>query len=213
MASRRVRRILFCVAVAACAACTAEHAFQGDSYSPDETLPVDDPTLRADTGSTCDGGACDAAVDALPPPDLEAGAPPSNACATARNIGTVSGDTITPSLQTTGTCSEWLKLRATENDSSVLAVAMKLRISVTSDANADLYVYLDPNNDTLSCDLPYAVSNGVGAGESEITSVSWGESIVGNRSDDSRTVNILVLFPDTACSAATSWSLVVDGNR
>jgi len=212
MPSRRAR-LLFAVAVAASAACSAEHAFQGDGYSPDETLPVDDPTLRADTGIVCDGSSCDDAADALAPPDLEAGAPPSNVCTAARDIGTVSGDTITPSLQTTGTCSEWVKLRATENDSSVLAVPMKLRISVTSDANADLYVYLDPKNDTLSCDLPYAASNGVGAGESEITSVSWGESVVGNRSDDSRTVNILVLFPDATCDASTAWSLVVDGNR
>ncbi len=213
MLSRRARRLLLLVAVAACAACTAEHAFQGDSYTPDETLPVDDPTLRPDTG--CDGAACaDAAADVLSPPNLdEAGAPPSNVCTAARDIGTVSGDTITASLQTTGTCSEWLKLRATENDNSVFAVPMKLRISVTSDANADLYVYLDANADTVSCGVPYAVSNGVGPGESEIASVQWGESVVANRSDDSRTVNILVLFPDTVCNASTSWSLVVDGNR
>lgn len=213
MPSRRARRVLFCAAVAACAACSAEHALQGDGYFPDETLPVDDPTLRADTGGSCDGGSCDAAADAIVPPNLEAGAPPSNVCTAGRDIGTLGGDTITPALQTTGTCSEWVKLRATENDDSVFAVAMKLRISVTSDANADLYVYLDPKNDTLSCDVPYAASNGVGPGESEIASVSWGESVVGNRSDDSRTVNILVLFPDEACSASTSWSLVVDGNR
>ena len=215
MLSRRARRAVFLGCVVACVACTAEHAFQGDSYTPDETLPVDDPTLRADSGVVCDGGACaDAAADALPPPDLgEAGAPPSNVCTAARDIGTVSGDTITPSLQTTGTCSEWVKLRATENDNSVFAVPMKLRVSVTSDANADLYVYLDANADTISCDVPFAVSNGVGAGESEITSVQWGESVVANRSDDSRTVNILVLFPDSVCNASTSWSLVVDGNR
>lgn len=215
MPSRRTsiaRRGLFLGALAACAACGVEHAFQGDPYRPDEFLPIGEESVRPEAG--CDGGSCaDAEADAPPPPNLDAGAPPSNTCLGARDIGRVSADKVGPSLQATGTCSEWLKLRATEDDSGFTGAAMKLRVSVVSDDDADLYVYLDARNDVLSCELPFASSTSNGAGGTEIANAKWGETFGGNNSDDSRTVSILVLFPRSACGRNSGWTLVVDGNR
>ena len=59
MPSRRTsiaRRGLFLGALAACAACGVEHAFQGDPYRPDEFLPIGEESVRPEAG--CDGGSC-----------------------------------------------------------------------------------------------------------------------------------------------------------
>lgn len=201
---------------AAFVACSSEGALQGDAYAPDNTLPTAPPTVRSrDAGAGCDG-ACDASADVIVPPAADASANgPKNTCETARDIGTMSGDTTGPSLSTKGSCSEWLRLRATENDNGVFGKPMKLTVTVTPPADQDvtLYAFLDPDKDVVVCLPATAVAQSAGAGGVESLELSWGEGSVANGNDDGRTVGLLVFQQGAGCSGDETWSLVVDGNR
>ena len=192
---------------------------QGTAYAPDTTLPVGPPTIRtADGAVACGAGggaSCDASVaDVIVVPTVDASSAPTNTCETAKDMGTLSGDTASPSLSAKGTCSEWLKLRATEDDNSVFGKQLKLAIKLTPPANQDLdlFAFFDPAKDVTSCAAPFATSQNPGAGVAESIALAWGEGAVANGADEGRTVNVLVLYASGSCSSGEQWSLTVDGN-
>jgi hypothetical protein len=198
-----------------CGACGASGLLQGDSFEPDGALPTEPASDRFDA-SACDGAAtCDAGPPDSAPilPVADGAAPPSNTCEAPRDIGTVSGDTGSQTLTATGGCSEWLTLRATEDNSSALGAAMKVTLTLVSQGHDfDLYAYFNPAKDVISCTAPFARSETRGLAD-ELINLTWGEGTVANGSDDSRTINVAVQSAAGPCPPTASWTLLVAGNR
>jgi hypothetical protein len=135
-----------------------------------------------------------------------------NTCETARSVGTISGDTNADKVTTEGTCSEWLKVRVTENQESFVAYPQKILVTLVPPKGVDLdvEVYVNLTSDLNEC----AAVRGSGrtAGDkTEAVPLTWGEEAAANGAEDGRTVNILVKAKG-ACNDQ-SWSLIVEGNR
>jgi hypothetical protein len=188
--------------------CGNSDLLQGDTYSPNNELPIAPATDRPEGGTTRDGGISDA--EALPIGD--ASTAPSNTCETARDIGKISGDQSNGVLDTSGTCSEWLSFRATEDSNSTRGTPMKVTITVTpKGGDFDLYVYLDAIRDARSCSAPYSSSFLAGP-QVETIALTWGEGSVANADDDTRTVGIAVIRTGGPCGTG-SYDLHVEGNK
>jgi hypothetical protein len=205
--------------LAAAVACGTDGLLQGDAFTPDGTLPTEPASERDAAGGSCDGGdggtACEGGVaDSAPPLVVPDGAtPPSNTCQTARAVGTVSGDTGATSLTATGTCSEWISLRATEDNSSALGAPMKVSLTLTSMGHDfDLFVYLNTSKDVLACSTPIAMSETRGTID-EIVPLTWGEGTVANGSDDGRTIGVAIQSAQGPCPPGSGWTLTANGNR
>jgi hypothetical protein len=197
------------------AACGSDGLFQGDALNLEGALPVDPASDRRDAAlSGCEGGGCEAGADAGPTlPVVDGATPPSNTCLTARAFGTVSGDTAAQVLIATGACSEWVSVRATEDNSSAIGAGMKLNLTLASTGHDfDLFVYYDPVRDVVACSSPFAASATPGLRD-EIVALSWGEGTVANGSDDSRTVRVAVQSASGPCPPGASWTLTAAGNR
>jgi hypothetical protein len=141
------------------------------------------------------------------------GCPAPNTCPTARDLGRVSGDNNADQVSAQGSTSEWLKVRVTE-DSTVLAASLKATFTLVSPAasNFDLFVYYDPLKDVTVCTPPTAKSQQQ-AGISDTVSLIWGEGLIPNGVDDSRTVNVEVRHISGPCGGTAKWTLVVQGNK
>lgn len=202
------------VLATALAACGEDGVLQGEPYATQGALPIDPPSLR----DACGEAGCPVDAGPTPVPERDAGADagvtalPSNTCTTARAIGTVAGDAPSPPVTTTGTCAEFVSVRATEQNNNALGTAMRLRITMSpAGHDFDLYAFLNPGQDQLACTSPYARSetNGV---VPETIDLQWGEGSVANGSDDSRTVVLAVTSASGPCPPGSSWSLTVTGN-
>jgi hypothetical protein len=217
-ASRRPARPLRMLAAAflfvspavVASACQEDGLVQGEGFAPSATLATGPGQPRP---PPCEGGEC--AVEAATPipesgPDV-GGIAPINTCATAKVLGAVSGDTAANVITATGSCSEWLRVRVTENDTGVGGSAQQVRITLTpTGQDYDLLAYVDTANDVLSCINPTLRSEKTGTAVDEVT-LSWGEGATGNNADDSRDVSILVVAKEP-CAGGSSWSLSVRGN-
>jgi hypothetical protein len=172
----------------------------------------------------CDGGTCAHPHDAgrsgtdggRGSVDSGAGAScdENNACQTAHDLGAVQGDKGSDSVSATGSGSTWLKVRATEADSSLIGHPMILTVTLNSPADEkfDLYVYGNPDADTVECSSVMGQS----VGQSPATaSLKWGElGYWANDKDDSRTISIEVRSANanTTCDPNEKWNLTVKGN-
>lgn len=190
--------------------CGSSGLLQGDDYTPDGSMLQAAPT---DRDALADGGCgddCDAGDASAPVPVGDGSALPSNTCESARQIGSVSGDVPGAILRTEGTCSEWLRFRATEDNSGALGQAMKIAISLVPQGNDfDLYGYVDAERDQLVCAAPTARSETLGASMNEAVVLTWGEGTVANGSEDGRNVGVLVYSPYGPCPSGSGWSLTV----
>ncbi len=137
----------------------------------------------------------------------------SATCAAAMDLGTVSGDTGADMKTASGYQSAWYRLRVTENDSSVIGVALRLTARLTSPAgtNYDLYLYVNEGSDVIECTTVRGSGNSTGTMDS--VSISWGEGTVANGVDDSRSVSIEVRPVSGPCSASQPFQLVLLGNQ
>jgi hypothetical protein len=211
----RSKWTLVLAVVLACVACGTDGLLQGDGFVPNGTLPIAPASNRLDAGGGCDGAGCDASVpDSAPVKTVPDGAtPPSNTCQTARDIGTLSGDTGAQTLTANGTCSEWISLRATEDNSGAIGAPMKVKLTLQSHGhNFDLYAYFNAVRDVVSCDSPAAKSETLGTVD-EVIPLMWGEGSVANGSDDSRTIRLAIQSGDGPCPAGSGWTLKAEGNR
>ena len=216
--SRMTRVVAFVLTAFAAAtvtgACAKEAPLQGDPFVPDGALPVDPVSDRLDASRGCnDGATCDSGDAGLTLPAVDGGGDPKNTCQTARSFGTLSGDTGAQTITTNGTCSEWLTLRATEDDSGPIGATMKVTLTLKPVGHDfDLYAYLSPTRDELSCAMPYAVSPAGGTVD-EVITLSFGESTVANGSDEGRTIGVVVLSARGPCPPSSGWTLTANGNR
>jgi hypothetical protein len=157
-----------------------------------------------------DGGSGDAGSDAAVDPTCAA----TSTCLTsARDIGTVSGDTGSDVLTTKGTKSQWVKVRVTEDNSSFFGQQLKVKAELASPTgtNYDLHVYVDHAADTVSCTTVSSESK-LGPGQIDQVIENWGEGTLGNGSLDDRTVSIYVENVSGLCGAPHEWTLTVSGN-
>ncbi|AKU99275.1 hypothetical protein AKJ09_05939 [Labilithrix luteola] len=191
--------------------CGSTGLLQGEDYAPDgailQAAPTDRDALR---DAACGDDCNDAGEASAPVPVGDGSALPSNTCETAREIGSLAGDQPGAILKTQGTCSEWLRFRATEENSGALGAAMKIAVSLVPQGNDfDLYGYVDPNRDQLVCATPTARSETLGSSTNEAIILTWGEGTVANGADDSRNVGLLVYSPYGPCPASAGWSLTI----
>jgi hypothetical protein len=214
---------LLLLGVAAFVACGNGDLLQGDDYRPNGELATAPPSERIEGATSCDAGeggpadgaACDAgAADVKQLPIGDASTAPTNTCETARAIGTISGDVGATKVNAQGACSEWISVRATEDSSSALGVAMKAKLTLTPAAgDFDLFVFYDPVRDVRACTAPFASSFASGT-TVETASLSWGEGSVANGSDDGRTIGVAIIKMGGPCGPdAGSWTLLAEGNR
>ncbi len=175
------------------------------------------PRRNAD-GGTQDAGErapAESTPEAVPVP-RDAGAPERdagaascaapNACATATDLGAISGDTGSPTLTHSGTASSFYKVRVREDDDGFLAAPMKLRVELRS-AQAGAYDLLVYNDGT--CVKPAAEKKGGAAP----ASLSWGEEFTGNGDDDSKTIVVEVRQIAPCAAPPPTYTLTLAGNK
>jgi hypothetical protein len=208
----------------------------GDPGSDDPSAEGRFSTADTDAAPVADAGppAVDACADAWPPcqySDPEAGAdldasdtPDKGAscdypatCSGATSMGSVCADQGSDSKTYSGTGSMWLAISAQECDHGVTQSTLKISatLDVPEGENFDLYMYMDTDNNTVTCTKLARKSTGVGS-TTESTEIQWGDDgpfSFSNNSDDSRPIRLEVRHISGTCSDTTKWKLTVYGNR
>ena len=137
------------------------------------------------------------------------------ACAGARNLGSVSGDTGHGFAHATGSTSEWLVIRITEDDSNIFShPSLKAKFMLTHDANTvyDLYVYRSSGTGDRNCSSVTAQGTRTSTVNVAGASLEWADTYGLGGNDDSRNIVIEVRHVSGPCGAARPWYLDVDGN-
>ncbi len=177
-------------------------------------VPTATPTASTDAGQIVivdsgvepkDAGAGDSGA---PPPSCKA----TNTCMVATTLAAVSGDTGSTIRNATGEKSEWLVVRITEDDNSVIGAKLRAKVELTStpSSNYDLFVYV-PGSDKRECTS--VTKSSTSTGTTDTVSVDWGEGSVANGGDDSRPITIEVRHVSGLCDASHKWTLKVTGNN
>ena len=182
----------------------------------------------ADDGSTPSDDAGIVIIDAYAPDDarwddsaaaltFDSGAPTCGfptVCPQTRGIGTISGDTspANNTVTTTGSTSEWISVRVTENNNSGFGHAMSITAKLTSAAatNYDLFVYVNDGSAKAECTKVAGLSSDPGS--TDTASAKWGEGSVANGKVDDATVTIRVQHITGPCDTIDPWKLEVTGN-
>ena len=128
----------------------------------------------------------------------------ANPCASATNLGNVSGDTGADTKNAQGSTSEWLTVRVTEDDSDIAGVPLWLKANLTSPpgTNFELHVYV-PGSDTQECSA--VTKSSTNASGAQSASVEFGEgSGFSNGSSDDRPVTIEVRHVSGTCDRRRS---------
>jgi hypothetical protein len=213
-----VARCLFFAIVASSMVACEFGSDEGKAVAPDAgaAAPKPDPGVEVtkDAGAPShDAGAEaeDAAGDASA---LSCDFPTT--CPTTRGIGTVSGDTDGDgggnSVATTGTGSEWLSVRVTEDDSSLIGRALSLTASLTPAPGTEYEVYLYVNDGSAKAECTNVAEQAMLNGTSGAVSTSWGEGTFANDKDDSATITVRVQHVSGPCGSNAAWSLDLKGH-
>lgn len=220
---------LLSVSAAACAAETEEKTgrFDDESNTSGEGNQDDEsPAPRASSSTPAPGtttspttppGNEPAPTPGLPgdptPPSTPTDPTPVRTCGAARDLGTISGDVGADQVVAQGNCSDWVKVRVTENNKYPVGDALEVSATLVSPSGEDfdLFAYVNDAADAIECTTVKAKSE-LPASRSDVLKVEFGETYYPNASDDSRTVTFEVRKKSGKCSVG-SWSLVVQGNR
>jgi hypothetical protein len=178
----------------------------------------------AKCGDAGDSGACAPHADAGRGGDANATADAAvscqedNTCQTAKDLGAMRGNEGTDTLSIQGAGPTWVKVRMTEVSHAwqfYTGFPMFLTATLVSPAgeNFDLYVYGNPDTDTLECTNSMGKSTNP-AGQDDVVHAKWGESCYyPNDIDESRTITIEIKSADGICSSNAKWTLVLQGNQ
>ncbi len=200
--------------------CGSSDSASGDRFAPGDEI-VSGHKKDAAPDDTCEAGVCSPPPSSGgpdnggPAPERDGGAPPAtsgacktlNACASATDLGSVSGDTGADTRSHQGSGGEFFTIRVTEDDHSAFGRPLTLAITLVSPAreNYDLYVY-----DT-DCSKPSEQST-QGAGTTDTVNLKWGElGYLANDIDDSKTIRVEVR-PNMSTCDDQKWTLVLAGN-
>lgn len=115
-----------------------------------------------------------------------------------------------------GTDSKWLRIKITEDDSSIFS-GKDLRALVTltsTGANFDLYVYMGKTiGDGGGVECSTLKSSSTQAlGSPDVVALAWSDNQPIGGHDDGRFISIEVRGADSSCAGA-SWTLTVEGNK
>jgi hypothetical protein len=192
---------------------------QGGPSGPiDSTPAVDDARVDAHIidarPAMVDASPFDAPIDA-PMIDamVDTCANPTATCATAIDLGTISGDTGAAQKTASGYQAGWYKIRISENDSDVFGIQLSMTARLTSPASAnyDVFVYINTSSDVIECNTPSGSATSTGLVDQKY--LIWGESgTFSNGVDDDRTVSIEIRPVSGTCQSNQPWQLVVIGN-
>ena len=196
------------------ASATSEGASEsGDLSTTDEgtTLPVDtldpassssettlpDPTA-AEESSSDDGSASECPIE--------------DVCADAVNIGTVSGDEPSASIEVSGDASGWLTFRVIEDDHTLSGEALSFTATLTSPLGVDfdLYVYRGPAEGRSGCDG--VMESSTAAVGDDVVHMSWGEGAMANAIADDAWIAVEIIPKGDMCPDGDDWSLTVEGD-
>jgi hypothetical protein len=219
-------KILFALACGtACATGTADGSLDDDAGESDDSdvptvddagqdvtaPPDDDAGPRYDAalvesgpkGDGGDGGDADGA----------AGCAPTNTCQTAEDLGSISGDTGSQTVTSTGFASKWETIKVTEDNHALLGQKLKISVTLTSPAGAnfDLFLHLSSSPTDQACG-PNPQAQSVHTSGDDTASLSWGEGTISNGNDDSRNVAIEVRYVSGVCDPNSTWTLTLQGN-
>ena len=149
---------------------------------------------------------------ATPPADAPPATDPPRTCRAARDLGALSGDTGTTSVSAHGQCSDWLRVRVTEDWNGPTAGPMKMTATLISPdkEDFDVFVYLNTEADVLECAAVQGKSE-LPSGRSDIVKSQWGEQYTFNNASDARTVSVEVRKKSGTCANA-AWALLLQGN-
>jgi hypothetical protein len=220
---RMTSRVTACLVVALAVAAVA----CGDDTGPtagrfeDESVEGEGPPPAAadpKAASTQDPAAPkDGQPSPAAPGDTNPPAPPTDpavarACSTARDLGTLSGDTGSAQIVANGNCNDWVKIRVTEDYNYPLPQAMRVTATLLSPNpdDFDLFAFVNEASDVRECSTVTGKSE-LPASRSDVVKLSWGEAYITNTSDDARTVSFEVRKKTPGCSMG-QWSLVLQGN-
>jgi hypothetical protein len=183
---------------------------------PPPSNPGDDAGgEEQDGGAKTDSGNADAGADGG---NTDGGTGTScnatNGCATATDLGSISGDSNNDTKSAQGTTSAWFTVRVTENDSSIFgnSLEMKATLGSPAGANFDLFLYLPGDGSGRECSA--VASKSQQASGTDQAGLEWGEGGgFSNGSSDDRTVTIEVRHVSGTCSPGAKWTLNLYGNQ
>ena len=137
---------------------------------------------------------------------------PAATCASAIDLGAISGDTLANQKTVSGHQAAWYRVRVTEDDSDVFGIklSMTARLTSPSSADYDVFVYVNTATDVVECNTPSGTASGSGLVEQKY--LLWGEGGFSNGVDDGRTVSIEVRPVSGSCDAGQPWQLLLVGN-
>lgn len=153
-------------------------------------------------------------VDAPPPIDAMVDLCPSGiTCQAAPMLGSVSGDTGSDRLMTSGFQSTWIRVRVTEDYSGFAGIGLSLSATLTPPPGVQfgIFLYLNKNQDLLECVTQAGATTMNGA--STTVRPVWGEtSGDSNGVEDGRTVSIEIRQLSGTCAPDQMWQLQIVGN-
>jgi hypothetical protein len=133
-----------------------------------------------------------------------------NSCATAQSLGTLAGDSGSPSVSMMGETSMWFIVYIEEQDSNVFETDMSYTVTLTSPAGMDydLVVHQGPQDGDPDCNATPIYGNGT---TTQTVSSSWDDDQGFGGEDDSLYLNIFVEHVGgDLCDAP--WTLTVQGH-
>jgi hypothetical protein len=161
----------------------------------------DDDAGRPDSGGTQEGGAGSCAE--------------TNACASATDLGPISGDSGGDTKHATGSTSQWLTVNVSEDDHSVDGNSLEVKAALVSPAGAnfDLFVYVPGDTGGRECSAVTQKSESTT--DRDEAGVEFGEDggDWSNGGGDGRTVTLEVRWVSGPCSPGSTWTLDVTGNQ
>lgn len=174
----------------------------GTAYPWDGANPFDSGNPQ-DSGNPTDGGG-----DGSP-----GSCSPLNQCMTARDVGSVSGDTkpVVNSIFENGSAEEWVFFKVKEDSSTPFSgLSYKVQLTSPPGANYDIFLYHSDNNKNGPvCDNVVKQSTNP-AGQLDEIDDGWGDQLA---SSDTRAVYAHIKHISGPCGPGNEWTLVVQGKQ
>jgi hypothetical protein len=183
-----------------------------DDEDTGATPTIDSGSNAPDTlPASTDTGSADDTSSGTPCTTLSS----TDCISSAEVLTAISGDTGGTGT-TSGSDSKFIRIRVTENDSSVFSGKdLRARITLTSTgANFDLYVYMGATiGDGGGAECTTVKSSSTEpTGTPDVVALTWNDNRPIGGHDDARDLTIEVRAADASCAGA-SWSLTVEGNK
>ena len=136
-----------------------------------------------------------------------------NMCSSAENLGSLAGDKKSAAKTTSASTSKWIRIRITEEVSSIFEEDLSYTVTLTNppNMNFDLFVHEGPQDGKPDCNA--SAKKGSPAGNSQTVSAKWDDDQGLGGEDDSVWLSIEVRYiSGMECNAAATWTLSIQGH-